>query len=99
MDVYFADENVLATKSVTAEGPEAEVVFENVPYGYYAAVVLHDENGNNQLDYTGMYIPLEATGITNGMDKYINGGIPEFEHGKFLLEKEKFEMSIEMYYK
>lgn len=92
----FSDELVVTTKSVAAKEPEVEVAFDNVPFGYYAAIVLHDENGNNQLDYTGFFIPDEGIGMTNGFGK--NGGIPGFEDGKFLLDKEEFEAHINISY-
>lgn len=43
---------------------EVEAVFHNLPYGEYAALVIHDENFNQALDFSGN-VPSEGFGASN----------------------------------
>lgn len=46
-----------------SEKGEVTLVFENVPAGKYAVVVVHDLNGNDQLDMNGQ-MPAEPFGFS-----------------------------------
>lgn len=94
----FEDSKVIEMKTVDINSSDVEVVFENIPYGFYAGFALQDVNNSSQLEYVGNYIPKEGIGMTNGMDKFMNGGIPTFEVGKFLLDKEELEVKLDMVY-
>lgn len=46
-------------------GDRVSVDLPGVPVGEYAAVVVHDENGNNDLDTNWLGIPREGVGASN----------------------------------
>lgn len=58
---------------------EATMEFHNVPYGYYAISVFHDENANAKLDL-GLFGPLERYGFSNGARGFL--GPPSFDKAK-----------------
>ena len=61
---------------LTKSGP-LEVVFDDIPFGKYAFVVYHDENGNRKLDLGFMRIPKEPYGFSNNPSTTF--GPPNFE--------------------
>ena len=73
--------NRFDSKIIKAQGGEVQVVFENVPPGSYAISVLHDENGNNEMDSNIIGMPKEGFGFSNNaMGTF---GPPSFEKASF----------------
>ncbi|MFY0650666.1 MAG: DUF2141 domain-containing protein [Cyclobacteriaceae bacterium] len=66
---------------------EIKVVFENVQPGTLAVSVVHDENGNNELDKGVFGIPTEDYGFSN--DAKGSFGPPSFEQCQFELNSDK----------
>jgi uncharacterized protein (DUF2141 family) len=87
---------VMQVKEVDIQQDGQEVVFENIPQGYYAVFVLHDENGNQEIDFAPGWMPEEGSGMTNNNLKL--NQIPSFDQGKFLLNKSSIEETIQMIY-
>ncbi len=73
--------NRFDSKIITAHGGEVQVVFENVPPGSYAISLLHDENGNNEMDSNIIGMPKEGFGFSN--DAMGTFGPPSFEKASF----------------
>jgi len=70
-------------KSVTITNNSATVTFDNIPIGWYAVNILHDENENSKID-KGFIMPTEGVGFSN----YTSIGLtnrPKFEKAKFEL--------------
>ncbi len=68
-------------KTATISNNSATVTFENVPLGWYAVNILHDENENRKID-KGFIMPTEGVGFSN----YTSIGLtnrPKFEKAKF----------------
>ncbi|BAO54024.1 DUF2141 domain-containing protein [Nonlabens marinus] len=63
----------------------ATVTFENVPKGTYGILVLHDKNGNGQMDYEANGMPLEPYGMSNNPTSY---GPPTWADAKFELNED-----------
>lgn len=61
----------------SAEKDEIVLLFENIPVGSYALSVIHDENGNLELDSNFFGIPKEGFGFGN--DAMGSFGPPAFE--------------------
>jgi uncharacterized protein (DUF2141 family) len=59
---------------------QAEVVFKDIPFGDYAALAFHDENGNQEVDMNNN-IPTEGLGYSNMFD--MPQGPPEFDKCRF----------------
>ncbi|WP_298953906.1 DUF2141 domain-containing protein [uncultured Nonlabens sp.] len=81
-------------QSATAEikGGVAVAIFENIPAGEYAIMVLHDKNGNNQMDFTDQGMPHEAYGMSNNPMSY---GPPSWNDAKITIENDK-EIAIRL---
>lgn len=63
----------------------AEFIFENIPFGYYAVKVFHDEDNNNTLTTNFLGIPIEDYGFSNNARALI--GIPSWEKAKFYFDE------------
>jgi len=64
-----------------------QVVFENVATGTYAVSIIHDENGNGNLDTGTFGIPTEDYGFSNNAKGMF--GSPSFEDTKFEVTGDK----------
>ena len=72
----------------------ASLILESVPYGAYAVSVIHDENGNGELDTGLMRIPTESYGFSN--DAKASFGPASWEDSKFPVESAIVRISISM---
>ncbi len=73
-----------------------EVTMEGLPYGKYAASVLHDENMNKKLDTNWLGIPREGIGVSNNTSGF--RGRPRFKNSLFKLNKSSAVKNIKMRY-
>lgn len=81
----------LKTKIVDRKGT---LQVDGVPAGGYAAVVIHDVNGNNKLDRSFAGFPKEDLGLSN----YAKFGRPKFEKARFQVEAEKtVEIAVKIF--
>jgi len=85
-ETEFPGTEAFMTKYVEAEGGSVEVVFENVPVGEYALAVMHDENGNEEMDFNSYGMPTEGYGFSN--DAMGEQGPPEFDDASFDVDEE-----------
>ena len=69
-----------------------QVIFKNVAVGTYAVAIIHDENGNGDLDTGAFGIPTEDYGFSNNAKGMF--GPPSFKETKFEITG---ETSIEVY--
>ncbi len=74
----------------------AVFVFSGVPYGDYAASVLHDENSNGRLDSNWLGIPKE--GVGSSKDPATRLGPPSFKDSAFNINSEELEIKITIRY-
>ena len=65
---------------------KASIVLTEVPAGFYAISVFHDENDNNELDLKFMKIPKEPYGFSNNARG--NMGPASFEDALFKLDRD-----------
>jgi uncharacterized protein (DUF2141 family) len=89
-----------AFKKVNAiiKNKKAEFEVQDLPYGSYAAILLHDENNNNKIDhYLG--VPSEQLGYSNGWELGFFSGMPTFEKLKFEFTKNNTPLNISITYK
>lgn len=81
----FPDRGRFAAKRLiaTIDNQRATARFENLPAGEYAISILHDENGNFEMD-TGLFgIPKEGYGASN--DARGRFGPPSWEDARFVI--------------
>ena len=94
--LYDTEENFLkrtpvdAKKVAPADG-KATAQFENVQEGTYAIVVLHDMNGNEQMDYQDNGMPKEDYGASNNVMRM---GPPSFADAKFTVADKSVTLEI-----
>jgi len=70
-------------KSTAAiEDGSAKIIFKDLPYGEYAAILFHDENNNGILDHRWGF-PHEPMGFSNAWSLSLFSGMPSFEKLKF----------------
>ncbi len=85
----------LNTITVPIEKQAAQASFKAIPKGIYAIAVVHDENGNGQLDTNFFGIPKEGVGVSNHAHGHM--GPPSFQDASFRL-KEAEKQSIQIHY-
>jgi uncharacterized protein (DUF2141 family) len=78
----YADRGVIAHASVRADSlappaRQALVTFPDLPPGSYAVSVIHDANGNGDIDLNMFGIPTEGYGFSNGARGTV--GPPSFD--------------------
>ena len=91
----FPDDEAFQSQYVEVSKGAIEVVFEDVPAGEYAVAVMHDENGNEEMDFNEYGMPLEGFGFSN--EAKAEMGPPGFDEASFSA-KEDVEEYIEMMY-
>jgi uncharacterized protein (DUF2141 family) len=64
-------------------GGQAVMTFKGLKDGVYAVAIIHDENGNSQLDTNFLGIPTEGIGVSTNPRIF---GKPRFEQGQFNLK-------------
>jgi len=75
------------SKAVAAQEGLTELTLTDLPTGYYAVVVLHDENQNKKLDRNWFGKPTEQWGMSN--DPHYSLSAPPFEQAIFRLERDE----------
>ena len=62
---YAGSAAPVAARELAPAGAVTPVVFDDVPAGRYALMVIHDENGNGKLDTNLVGMPVEGYGFSN----------------------------------
>lgn len=91
----FPDGEPYQAQYVEAGKGSVEVVFKDVPAGQYAIAVMHDENGNEDMDFNEYGMPLEGFGFSN--EAKAEMGPPGFDEAMFKAEEDTEEY-IELMY-
>lgn len=89
-------EKAFKTIVVNLEKEGASARFSDIPYGEYAAAVLHDENKNGRMDLSWMMLPEEGFGASNVMKKRFIP--PAFNDAKFILHSEERILEVRIHY-
>ena len=89
-DTFMKGPGIKSLKSEVING-EIKVTFENVEAGTYAIMALHDENGNQKMDFRENGMPLESYGTSNNVMAF---GPPVYDDTKFKVENKNLEMNI-----
>ena len=94
----FPKESEKAFKIVRSDikGKQVDVVFDKVPYGVYAFVVLHDENKNRKMDYSTFGLPQEGYAFSNNATGTL--GPPSYDKAKFEIKAPKVSQEITLNY-
>lgn len=81
----FPKDESKATHKLKVAAIKGETVIDilNVPPGEYAVAVVHDENGNDKMDKSGLGLPKEDFGFSN--DAMGTFGPPSFKKAKVVV--------------
>jgi uncharacterized protein (DUF2141 family) len=78
------------------EGEIAEVVIRDLPEGYYAIASWHDENGDDDMNYSFLGIPKEGYCFSNNIKPWLRA--PTWEEARFSLYEQGKTIRIMMKY-
>jgi uncharacterized protein (DUF2141 family) len=82
----------IENKNITITADYLTASFDNIPHGFYAVTVIHDENGNGLLDKNMMRMPKESFGFSNNPEKVM--GPPSYDDAKIPLFKSSSSIEI-----
>ena len=88
--------NAYKTAITKISGSTASVEFAGLPAGEYAFSVLHDENGNNELDTNFLGIPKEGLGTSNNAKARM--GPPKYKDAKFTVGDAPVSQRVKVVY-
>ena len=91
-----SDAHVVAKRKLPIRGDRVRLAFEDVPYGEYALVVLHDEDDDGALARGWLGLPAEGLAFSNGAR--IRRGPPSFEEARFALDRPRVELDVDLQY-
>ena len=91
----FPGDDPTYSKEVEVEDNTMEIVFEELEPGNYAIAIMHDENGNGEMDMNEYGMPLEGFGFSN--EAQADMGPPGFDTAAIEVEGDT-EQHIEMTY-
>ena len=77
----FPDGVGILTENVAIPGPTGSCTFSDIKSGSYAVAVIHDENGNGQLDKNFVGMPTEGYGVSNNKTYALSS--PKWEESTF----------------
>ena len=94
----FPDHAELAfrTNTMVITNGQVSVDFIGIPFGDYAASVLHDENCSGRMDTNWVGMPREGYGVSN--DARGKTGTPSFVAARFKLETATCSLSVNLSY-
>jgi uncharacterized protein (DUF2141 family) len=88
----FMTKNYFRTAQLEVKENNNVVHFEDIPFGTYAVSTYHDINGNQQMDFNEMRMPVEdyaMSGTPNPM------GYPTWNEVKFQFEEVAQEVNLQ----
>lgn len=88
---FLKFDKVFKAGSQKAVEGETNLHITDIPDGYYAIAIFHDENGNTKLDTNMLGIPKEEVAFSKGEMKMF--GPPKFDECAFTLNSD-MEMTI-----
>lgn len=77
-------------------GKQATIEFHELPFGFYAVSVLHDENLNSKMETSFFGIPKEGCGVSNNPKCFL--GPPSFDDSKFEIKSNNKTIEIHLKY-
>ncbi len=91
-------DNPFVRVSSVIQNKSAVIDIHGLPYGDYAALLVHDENSNNKIDHS-YGLPAEQLGYTNNWELGLFTGMPSFTKLKFHFAPSQTTQKILITYK
>ena len=76
------------------ENGKARIVLPDLPFGAYAIVVFHDENGNGKVDHNFFKFPSEPLAYPSGYAFGLTSGRPTFDKLRIRFESDLQTFSV-----
>lgn len=92
-DAWDGKAAAVERQRLPVSGTELKFSIPDLQPGEYAVMVMHDENGNGELDYNVLGIPSESYGFSNNPDGF---GKPSYEQARFKLGTEGGAITIRL---
>ena len=92
-DAWDGKADAVDRQRLPVGGKELTFSFADLPPGEYAVMVMHDENGNGELDFNVLGIPSEGYGFSNNPEAF---GKPRYEAARFQLAAEGSTITIRL---
>ncbi|NNE31961.1 MAG: DUF2141 domain-containing protein [Winogradskyella sp.] len=89
-DTFMKNAGIMNAESEIKDG-KVVITFNNVEPGEYAVMALHDENGNQRMDFQENGMPLESYGISNNIMSF---GPPQYDDAKITVSDENLDLNI-----
>lgn len=80
----WPSKSALHSQTQVIRGKDAVCSFDGLKAGTYAVSVLHDENGNGEMDFGAFGSPAEGWASSNNVTHTFSG--PDFEESSFVLK-------------
>ena len=97
--LFAPGDNVMGPGRWQVSGPIVDGVavlrFHELPAGRYAAVLFHDENGNETLDH-GLLGPAEPLTFSGGFSLSLFSGLPNFEKLQFEIHQPAQRLTLRL---
>ncbi len=87
------EDTAIAKTKTKVVDQKVQVIFANLPYGWYGISLYHDENANEKMDKNAMGIPKEAYGFSNNAKGFF--GKPSYKDVMFQLNSAEMQIDIE----
>jgi uncharacterized protein (DUF2141 family) len=88
------DDHAIAKTKTMVVNQKVQVIFANLPYGWYGISLYHDENSNGLMDKNAMGIPKEAYGFSNNAKGFF--GKPKYKKVMFELNSVEKKIAINL---
>lgn len=89
-----ASANPYKCKIIKADGNQTQVTFDDLPYGKYAVVILHDVNNNGKLDKNFIGKPTEPYAFSRNFKP--NNKKPDFDDISFDLDADFLRCNVKL---
>lgn len=91
---YSAISNSFRKAKLPIVDRRCQWVVQDLPYGDYAVMLYHDENGNHELDTNVLRLPSEPYGFSNNARPRLS--LPPYEKTKFMVQAKTTALEIQM---
>ncbi len=95
-DGHLSEDKVWAEFHSSISGQKSTIVTDEIPFGEYSMVVIHDENNNGKMDFNLVKMPKEGLGFSK--NPKIGLSKPSFEDTKVNLNSNKRNLTIRVKY-
>lgn len=95
-DGHLSEHDVRAEFQGSISHQKSTIITDEIPFGEYSMVVIHDENNNGRMDFNLVKMPKEGLGFSR--NPKIGLSKPSFEETKVILNSDEKKLTIRLKY-